>query len=180
MDQKRKVNSKKEEETISNEEESELEQEIEKQEEIIEEDEFHEFIQSSPKSFSPVLEKIEIPKQESLEQNVSSVPIKETNDEEQIEYSSKYDESDYKSIEESREMNENLLVRPMSTDIERTGIRLHSTIKQDFQIAPELQELRRKSEGNLEEDYIVKAKKLNREDILPFEQRERKYKGKPI
>ena len=58
---------------------------------------------------------------------------------------------------------------------------LHPQITQNFQINPELQELRRKSEGNLEKDYVVKAERLNREDNkLPFEQTERKYKGRVI
>lgn len=171
--------------------ESELEKEIEEtesqeaNEETIDNNQFREFIRPFTEEainiHPPVLERVEIPQQESLEQDVASVPITQTKDEEQIKYSSKYNEADYKiTEEESRRINENLLVRSTPITTETTRINLHPQIEQNFQIAPELQELR-KSQEKLEEDYIAKAEKLDTGDNrLPFESTQRKYKGKII
>ncbi|MCK5149466.1 hypothetical protein KAJ87_00890 [Candidatus Pacearchaeota archaeon] len=170
---------------IKDPEKSELEEEVEEIKENFEEridnNKFQEFIKPDTESFSPVLEKVEAP-QESLEQDVASAPIIKEKQEEQIKYSTKYNESDYRFIEErSRRINENLLVQSTPINFEKVGMNLHPQITQNFQINPELQELRRKSEGNLEKDYVVKAERLNREDNkLPFEQTERKYKGRVI
>lgn len=160
--------------------ESELEEDIEEIEEIIENNDFHEFIQQpSVKSFTTILKKVETPI-ESLEQDIISAPvIQKEKEEEQIKYSPKYDEVDYQAIEEeSKRINENLLIRPKTINVETTKIDFRPKIEQDFQIAPELQELRRKK--SLEEDYVAHAKKLNEEHKLPFEQTQRKYKGKNI
>ncbi len=174
-------------------EESELEEEIEETEsqeadkdlkktpesQEIEENEFHEFMNPLEKSFSPVLERIEIPQQDLLEEDLAFAPrTQEKKDEKQI----KYNESDYKIIEEeSRRINENLLIRSTPINIETTRMNFHPQIEQNFQINPELFELRRKSEGSLEKDYVLKTERLERENNrLPFEQRERKYKGRAI
>jgi hypothetical protein len=161
-------------------EESELEEEVEEAEETIENKEFHEFIQQpSVKSFTTILEKIETPI-ESLEQDIISTPVaQEEKNEEPIKYSPKYGEADYQAIEEeSRRINENLLVRPSTINMETTKIDFRPRVEQDFQISPELQELRRGK--NLEEDYVAQAKRLDEEHRLPFEQTQIKYKGKPI
>lgn len=153
-------------------------------EEIIEDNEFHEFMKPLEKSFSPVLERIEAPQQNLLEENSSFTPIaQEKKHEKQIKYNTGYNPSEYEAIgEEKRKIqNENMIMRFAPIRVETNRMDLHPQIEQNFQINPELLELRRKSEGNLEKDYVLKTKKLDRENNrLPFEQKERKYRGKAI
>jgi len=165
--------------------ESELEKEIEETEEIIDNNEFREFIQPSSQEFinilAPVLEKVEIPQQESLEQDVASISTStEKKDETPTNYDTGYIEPDYESINRESTKDENLLIkRPMPVNIERVGD-LRPQIERNFQINPEIQELR-KSQGKLEGDYVAKAEKLDTGDNrLPFESTQRKYKGRII
>ncbi len=84
----------------SEDEESELEKEIEEiesqeenevlektLEEEIKDNEFHEFLQPSTEISAPILERVETPQQESLEQDVASTPVSSNVDEGQIDYS---------------------------------------------------------------------------------------------
>ncbi len=173
---------------------SELEKEIEEtesqetnkalektSEETIDDNEFREFIQPSIESFSPVLEKVEIP-QESLEQDVAPISTStEKKDETSTNYDTGYIEPNYESIVRESIKNENLIVKQsVPINMERVGTDLRPQIEQNFQINPELQELR-KSRGKLEQDYIAKAEKLDtKENRLPFESTQRKYKGRTI
>ncbi len=180
-------------------ESSELEKEIEEtesqetnevlekiSEETIDDNEFREFIQPSTQEFinilSPFLEKVETPQQESLEQDVASISTStEKKDETPTKYDTGYIEPNYESIKRESIKDENLLIkRPVPVNIEMVGRDLRPQIEQNFQINPEIQELR-KSQGKLEEDYIVKSEKLDtRDDRLPFESTQRKYKGRII
>ena len=94
-------------------ESSELEKEIEEtesqetnkalektSEETVDDNEFREFIQSSIESFSPVLQKVETPQQESLEQDVASAPVASNINEAQIDYSITSNAPDYSAGEE--------------------------------------------------------------------------------
>jgi len=155
-------------------------------EETIDDNEFREFIQPSTQEFinmlSPVLEKVEIPQQESLEQDVSSISTStEKEDETPTKYDTGYIEPNYENIKRESIKDENLLIkRPVPVNIEMVGRDLRPQIEQNFQINPEIQELR-KSQGKLEEDYIAKAEKLDTGDNrLPFESTQRKYKGRII
>lgn len=171
------------------EEESELEREIKEEDlkttqaEEIEEEQFTKFTQPSVEPFSPVLERIETPQQEPLEDNLASVTTPtEKKDEEKIKYETGYIEPNYEDMQKRQRINENLLVQESAPiNFETTRIDLHPHLGQNFQINPELQELRKQSQGDLEKDYIVKEEKLNRgNNNLPFEQTQRKYKGKSI
>jgi hypothetical protein len=144
-----------------------------KTEEDISQNEFVEFLESPTEISTPILENVKVP-QESLEQDVTTLTSAE--DEEK-----KYQthQNDYETIEESKRINENLLVRQSEPlRIETVGRDLIPPIKQDFQVNPELHKLRKRSS---ERDYVVKAGELEKEDTgLQFQQKERKYKGKPI
>ncbi len=160
-------------------EESELEKEIEEieeekvleknSEEIIEDNEFHSFMKPSIESFSPVLEPTETFSQESLEQNVGSAPlIQGKKDEKSKDY-----ETGYKDASEEYKRNENLIIQSAPINVERTKI---PEIEQNFQIAPEIQELRGENKGSLEKDYVVKVGGFKEvKTHSPFEQEEKKY-----
>jgi len=159
--------------------ESELEEEIE---ETID-NQFHEFIQPSTEFVSPVLEKVgDAPEPIDLEQELTTAPTTQENKEEP-KYETSYDVSEYETPEsEARKIiNENMVIAQSTPiRIETAGTDLRPHREQTFQINPELQDIRQTSEGALETDYIAKAEKITQDNKLPFQQTQRKYKGKPI
>lgn len=162
-------------------EESGLEEEIEQAEEIIDNERFVEFLQPSTETTAPVLKKIEMPQEEApgLEQGVENVLIPREKKDDDKKYATEYIKEDYETVhEEPRIENENILIKqPKTINIETVGRDLRPHVEQSFVINPELQELR---QGALERDYVAKTTALNRESKLPFQQEERKYKGKLI
>ncbi len=173
-------------------EESEIEEEI-KEEEIkeiadsveeipnqIDDNEFVEFMQPFTSTSSPILKKVEdFPVLTNLEQDVAEAPVKEPKEEEPIKYETI--KEDYESVIKQRNetMDRNLVVRRAEvTRIQPQQMDLHRNIEQEFEINPELQELRR-SEGNLERDYVVHEQKIDKDNHkLPFERRDTKYQGR--
>ena len=149
--------------------ESELEEEVSKEEEskqieIIEDNEFHEFIQSSNESFTPILEKIETLQQESLEQNVGSAPIvQEKKDEKSKDYSPTSNEPNYSSSEKIKYQTNTgpgiLKPREISEDLPRQG----------------LLEPRIRTQNNLR-PTMIDTKVIEEKTRLPFEKDDKKYK----
>jgi len=144
-------------------------------------DEFEEFNESSPDilkgSFSSVLEKVEqAPQETNLEDVAEETGFSQTREEEKpVEYPVVGE--DYESIiEHARKTNPNLVLHEgRRFDLETVG-GLHPGIEQDFQINPELQELRRGAE-DMEEDYIAREEKLEKdEDLLPFQKKAKEYR----
>ena len=158
-------------------EESELEEQVDKIEEEINDNQFQEFLKPSSEDFSPVLEKIaDAPELVNLEQDVSSSTFTENKKEEDT----KYDEVNYETVREELRKNENLLVKQFAPiRIENAGKDLHPQLRDMTFVNPELHELKR-TEKNLETDYVPKAERLDTDERLPFQQTERKYKGRPI
>jgi len=174
---KKKKDDSKKDEQKSSELDSELEKEIEEtesqevnkilektSEEIIDDNEFHEFIKPSTESFTPVLEKIETPQQESLEQNIASVPISSNVKEDQIDYAITPNEPNYSATEKIK----------YQTNIE-------PPILKPIRINEELprQELLEPQTG-IETDNL-RPKMIDTEFIeektrLPFEKDDKKYK----
>jgi len=174
-----------EEEQEKTEEESGLEEEIEEEEETIDNQRFVEFLQPSTKTASPILERVETPQTEvpDLEQGVSEVIGFGKENEDEIKYKTISAGEDYQSVGEElkRVEDEGLLIKPITrTSLETAGRDLRPPVEQHFVINPELQELRREI-GASERDYAVKAGKLDKSgNRLPFQEIERKYKGKAI
>ena len=152
---------------------------LEKTSEEIIDNQFHEFMKPLTESFSPVLEKIEVPQQESLEKDLGSAPItQEKKDEKQT----KYAETNYEDTRMPPIQNENFLIKqPALTNMEATRINLNPQIEQNFQINPELQESRRQSQGDLEKDYVAKVGGFKQTKThSPIEQQEKKYEIEKI
>ena len=175
----------KKEEEQETKEESGLEEEIEEEEETIDNQRFVEFLQPSTKTTAPVLKRVETPQEEvpDLEQGVSAVVEPRAKKEDERKYETISPNEDYQSVGEElkRVADEGLLIRPITrTSLETAGRDLRPPVEQHFVINPELQELRREI-GASEKDYVVKAGKLDKsENKLPFQETERKYKGKAI
>jgi len=160
--------------------ESELEKEIEEtesqevnkilektSEETIDDNEFHEFIKPSIESFTPVLERIEIPQQESLEQNVDSAPITQIKDEEQIKYSATSNEPNYSTTEKIKYQTniEPLILKPteISEDLPRQ------------ELLEPLTRLEINPQNNLR-PKMVNIEFIEEKTRLPFEKDDKKYK----
>ena len=166
------------------EETSELEEEIEKTDNSINEVKFQEFIQQSStdippvENFSPVLERTETPRQATdLEQDVSSSLTfggDEKKDDVQTgytsagksEYSAK-PERDTENYDESRKINENLLMnQPAPINVETAGRDLHPQLREAAPVSLESWEVR-KPKGTLEEKYVqpesIDMEKVGRE-----------------
>jgi hypothetical protein len=154
-------------------EELDLEKEIEKTESQeknkvsvrkIEANEFHEFIKPFTESISPVLKKIEIPKQESLEQNISSAPIiQEKKDEKSKNYSTTSNEPNYSSSEKIK----------YQTNIEPPILK-PTKISEDLP-RQELLEPRIRTQTNLR-PKMVDTGFIEEKTRLPFEKDDKKYK----
>jgi len=142
-------------------------------------------LQPSTKTTSPVLERVETPQGEvpDLEQGVSAAVESREENEDERKYETISTSEDYQSVGEElkRVEDEGLLIRPITrTSLETAGRDLRPPVEQHFAINPELQELRREI-GASEKDYAVKAGKLDKSgNRLPFQENERKYKGKAI
>lgn len=167
------------------EEESGLEEELEEEEETIDNQRFVEFLQPSIETTAPVLERVETPQEEipDLEQGVSTAVMPKEERADEKKYETIGPTEDYKSVGEElkRVADERLLIKPITrTSLETAGRDLRPPVEQHFVINPELQELRKETMSS-KRDYAVKAGKLDKsENRLPFQETERKYKGKAI
>ena len=157
-------------------EESELEERVDNTEEEIDDSNFQEFLKPSSESFSPVLEKIaDAPEPVNLEQDISQPTFTENKEE-----GKKYEEVNYETAKEELTIKDNLLVK-QSEPIRIENVRrdLHPQLRDVIFNNTEINESRRE-EKNFEIDYVAKAERLNKDERLPFQQIERKYKGRPI
>jgi len=147
-----------------------LEKETKQTEEAINKNQFQEFIQPSTKSFSPILEKASnMPKQESLEEDINSISTPTKEEDKKIEkYDTKKDydiTKDYEFIKPTFLDKNMLLTQP---------IQQNKDIRRDFQINPKFQESEKDWE-NLEKNYLVKTERTDKEFRNPFEdERERR------
>jgi hypothetical protein len=166
-------------------EESELE---EIAEEVPENQDIGSFLQPPPTTSAPILEKVETsePLEEIVPQS-SETPEDETQDTiEYIDPKTGYDTlAEYETrVQQAVKSDPDVVVgtsTPIHIDDMRTNLR--SNVNRTFEINPELQQARRASAniGKTEEEYHMKAGELDKNDTsLPFEQKERKYKGRAI
>jgi len=155
-----------------------LEEAVEDTEEQIQDNQFHKFMRPTTKSTTPVLEKVGIQEEQTLEQEITQTPI-EKKQEPEIKQE-EYDINDYEAVaQKARQIkNQDLLVQSTPISMEMIGKQLHLPVQREFQINPELKQMQ--SARVSEEDYTLKAEKLQESKNLPFEQTERKYKGKSI
>lgn len=171
------------------EESSELEDEIEGSEieeiaEEINEDsidikdnkEFEQFVQPQTQSFSPVLERIA----EEPEARITPIETEDNKREDTsnlIRYS-EFEEESKPDYELSRQ-NEFQGIQPIQKPerIETTEFRrdIGPQLRNMNFVPQEIQEMQRE-----DDDYVVKAERLDTNDNLPFQQKERKYKGRDI
>ena len=167
----------------SKDEGSELEKEIEEtesqeanevlektSEETIDDNEFREFIQPSTQEFinipAPVLQKVETPQQESLEQDVASSPITQTRDEEQIKYSTTSNEPNYSAGQEIK----------YQTSIEPTILK-PAEISENLPRQEFLEPLSRvETPQNNIIPKMVDTEFIKEKRRLPFEKDDKKYK----
>lgn len=158
-----------------------LEEDVEEEPEFSAE-QFREFIRApSFEAETPVLKKTgNIPEPTNLEQNLESAPVPATRKEEDaIKY--KMISEDYEAVaQRARQMqSEDLIIhQPLKTRrLEEERINLTRMQKQNFQFNPELQEMRRHSEENLEKNYVtnIKGEFEKKKTHSPFEQQEKKY-----
>lgn len=160
--------------------ESKLEKDVDEEPEF-DEEQFHEFLKPSANVHTPILNKNEnIQESINLEQNLESAPAPATRKEDDaIKY--KMISEDYEAMaQQTRKMQErDFVVRaPLNpTRLETQRINLTRMQEQSFQFNPELHEMRRHSEGNLEKDYVtnVKGEFKEKKTHSPFEQQEKKY-----
>jgi len=136
---------------------------------------------SAQKFSSPILEKVKgLPETADLEQETESFSEIQKNEDKQekvMEY--KTISQDYESIEqERRKIEDQHFVIERPKPILETRRIAHREIAQNFQINPDLQELRKRQTGETEKDYVATAEKLKDNSGLPFEKRETKYKGR--
>ena len=161
--------------------ESDLEKAAEEESEFNSE-QFREFIRApSFESKTPILKKNEnIQESANLEQNLETAPAPATKKEDNaIKY--KTISEDYEAIaQQTRKINDEEFVihtqfKPARMEEQR--INLTRMQEQSFQMNPELHEMRRHSEGNLEKDYVtnVKGELKEKKTHSPFEQQEKKY-----
>jgi hypothetical protein len=156
---------------------SELEEEIEeleekikkldeKKKEIVKEEEFQSFMKPVIESFSPVLEPANIAPQESLERNISSIPMILKEDEKEVKYESGYNKlkQDYGDSKKPEDLN-----NPMQ--IIEPQVKLNQ--EQNLSINPGLE---RENQGNLEKDYIIPVEEFKpTKTRSPIEQQEKNY-----
>ncbi len=157
-------------------EESELEERVDETEEEIDDSNFQDFLKPSSESFSPVLERIaDVSEPIRLEQEIFSPTFTENKEE-----GTRYNKVDYETAKEELTIKDNLLVKqPEPVRIENIRRDLHPQLRDIAFVNSEINESRREGK-NLEIDYVTKAERLNRDERLPFQQTERKYKGRPI
>ena len=177
-------------------EESGLEEKIQDTETFMDNNQFHEFLKPSTESFSPVLETVEASRQESLERDVAGVltstenrdnDLRKYNPVKYIEsYTTKAERTTGDNVKKSKTIDRNFAIRqPEKINIE--------TVRRDFNpqlrdVAPvSRDELRTHSikdseqtQRKLEIDYVANLERLHRDEKLPFQQTETKYKGKLI
>lgn len=160
---------------------SRLEEDVEEEPEF-DSEQFREFIRApSFEPETPVLKKTaNIQESINLEQNLETVSAPATKKEDDaIKY--KMISEDYEAMaQQTRKMQDRDFV--MRTPInparlEEQRINLTRMQEQSFQMNPELHEIRRHSEGNLEKDYVtnVKGELKEKKTHSPFEQQEKKY-----
>tara|TARA_Y100000310_G_scaffold8462_1_gene9018 strand:+ start:2219 stop:2770 length:552 start_codon:yes stop_codon:yes gene_type:complete len=157
----------------------EVEEEIEKEGKIIEDNQFNEFLQPSTKSSAPVLDMINAP-QESLEQGVEGVSISnKEEDKEGVNYSpndSKYSESVSNYTESIRQDDNSNLMRSEPVNVNTIRDNLNTGLRQTIPVNQN-NELEKR---NIKYESARSPERLESNNRNPFEQREEKYKGKPI
>lgn len=166
-------------------EESGLEEDIEEAEQEIEEDKFVEFMTPLIESSSATLNQVAVAPElraTDLEQDLSNVVgFQEEKKDEEKKYETQIIK-DYDLVKEMPRSHSEYLVVKQTTPInlERVGKDiLRPSFEQKFKINPELQELR--SHQVPSRDYVVEARSIEKtENKLPFQQEERKYKGRLI
>ena len=121
--------------------------------------------------------------QEALEDVAEETPTQETS-QTTIDYvdpriSSENLEEYEARVQQATQEPEMVVSRSAPIHINDIRTSLHQTRDKDFEINPELQKIR--SSSTLEQDYVVESSKLDKDaGALPFEEKERKYKGRPI
>jgi hypothetical protein len=165
-------------------EESELEEDIVEveetlKEEIIDDNPISEFLQTSTGSSAPVLDRINAP-QESLEQGVENVSISnKEEDKEGVNYSpndSKYSESVSNYTESIRQDDNSNLMRSEPVNVNTIRDNLNTGLRQTIPVNQN-NELEKR---NIKYESARSPERLESNNRNPFEQREEKYKGKPI
>lgn len=154
-------------------ESSELEKEIEETEETIDDNEFIEFIQPSTQEFinisAPVLERVETPQQESLEQDIASTPVSSNANEGQIDYSTTLNEPNYSAGQEIK----------YQTNINPPTLR-SAEISENLprqELLDPMAEIRFNPQDNMNmSPEIVNTEFIQEKRRLPFERDDKKYK----
>ncbi len=167
------------EEEIEEEKTSEIAEEIKDEDETTKDNEFVEFMQPPTEPSNPVLEKVaKAAEPTRLEQDIATTPAQEKKQDEPVKY--KVMKEDYQAMERERQMmNRDLVVRQSEKIPAHTPTsNLRREREQEFEINPDLRELR-KGSATLERDYVAKAEKIDRDGSkLPFERQDTKYQGK--
>jgi hypothetical protein len=107
---------------------------------------------------------------EEIEEVQNQTPNENAEEKKETNYEVKYTNADdYRNIEEMHwRANKDFVVRePSPININEMEVSFAPRTR-NFQINPELQELRQ-SERQLERDYVAKAKRIENDDRLPFE-----------
>ena len=179
---------------IDKKEESELEEEVENEVENSSSSQFQQFMNSSFSSneISPILSRQNQPRaqtqratqeNENLEREIGTTPRTERGekDENKINYDIQYTAPDYISIEEeARKRNTNMLVRGSErVSVDNRTVELRNVQRSIPNMAMD-KEIRDWGGGTHKEDYVTKAERVTDETGLPFERKERKYKGRAI
>jgi len=184
-------NKKKSRRKFDSEKESKLEEEIKEEEipenEIVNEGFSSDFLRIPEGSFSTSLGKTEnIQNLEELNKDFS-FPQEVGNEEKpEIKYDINYNPSDYENVASERRKitDENIIVRDLfRMSPEDTRVNFQPLPNEShIQLNPELQELRRRSAFREESDYVVdNVQKIEDSGaVLPFERKERKYRGQAI
>ena len=148
--------------------ESELEEKIEQNEEtenLIDDNQFYEFIKPSDEPVSPVLEKVETLEQESLEQEIDSVPIQtENREKDSIKYSQASDYSEENKMKYQGNIEPSVLHPANVQD---------NSLRQEFLQTP--REIDFSKQGNIRSEPIHPGF-VERRQKLPFESDSKKYK----
>ncbi len=152
-------------------EESELEEKIEEAEEITEDSQFHEFLKPPTETFSPVLERVETPQQESLEDNMASISTFTSNEDERkdIDYPTTSNEIIYNPSRDIPSID----YQPIRPSI-LTSIRTSEDLPRQEFLDP-LKEMRIDIQDNFFPE-IIDTSIINQKTRLPFEKEDKKYK----
>jgi len=151
-------------------EESELEEKIEEAEEITEDSQFHEFLKPPAETFSPVLERVEAPQQESLEENMASVPTFTSNKDEKKDMN--YPITSTETIYNTTEDTSSIDYQPIKPSV-LTSIRTSEDLPRQEFLDP-LKERR----IDIQDDFlpeIIDTSIINQKTRLPFEKEDKKY-----